>query len=265
MNGWNYTERGSGRPLVLLHGGGSSARAWLPTMDRLAAQRRVIALDFPGFGETSAVRGSVFAMDWAMHELATELTRHGIEEPVDIAGNSMGGWFGLEAAQRGMARSVVAISPAGLWARGMPSRIQIQFARAACGAWIGNTPPLRYLLHVPASRKRALSVSLAHADRMPAGDAIRKLQDLTRAVPTLLRMLGVVRRTRFEGGQHLTIPITVAFGTLDRMVLPGDSQFRDQLPTHTRWLELPDVGHTPMGDAPDLIADTILTGTEIGM
>ena len=38
-----------------------------------------------------------------------------IEPPVDIAGNSLGGYMALEAAKRGIARSVVAISPAGLW------------------------------------------------------------------------------------------------------------------------------------------------------
>jgi pimeloyl-ACP methyl ester carboxylesterase len=263
MTRWNYIERGNGRPLILLHGAGSSARAWLPIMDRLSAHRHAIALDFPGFGKTPAMRGRAFTMDWAMQELAAELTHHDIEGPVDIAGNSMGGWFALEAAKRGMARSVVAISPAGLWARGLPLRTQGQFALAASGAWIAYTP-VRYLLHVPAIRKRALSVALAHADRMPARDAISKLQEVTRSVPTLLRMRGEAGRTRFEGGQHLSIPITVAIGTEDRMVRPSDGQFRDQLPAHTRWLELPDVGHTPMAEAPNLVADTILAGTEIG-
>ena len=39
----------------------------------------------------------------------------GIDVPVDIVGNSLGGTIALEAANRGIARSVVAISPAGLW------------------------------------------------------------------------------------------------------------------------------------------------------
>jgi pimeloyl-ACP methyl ester carboxylesterase len=37
-----------------------------------------------------------------------------------VAGNSVGGWTALEMAKLGAARSVVALSPAGLWARRAP-------------------------------------------------------------------------------------------------------------------------------------------------
>lgn len=260
MTAWNRIERGTGRALVLLHGGGSSARCWLPVLDRLGAERRAIALDFPGFGRTPAVRDAVFSMDWAMEQLAAELRRLGIVEPVDLAGNSMGGWFGLEAAKRGMARSVVAIGPAGLWAKGMPAWTQAQFGLGAGLAWTARTP-LRRSLGSPAVRRRLLSVPVGHPERLTEQEATWLAQDLSRSLPTLTRALRVARRTRFEGGHAIDVPVTIAVGTLDRMVRPADSQFRDQLPAHARWIELPDVGHMPMWEAPDLIADTILEGT----
>ncbi len=100
--GWHRIERGVGRPLVLLHGGGASAMTWLPVLDRLAAHRRVIALDMPGFGETPLPPDAEFSMAYMMDQFAVELTRLGINEPVDIAGNSMGGLIALEAAKRGL-------------------------------------------------------------------------------------------------------------------------------------------------------------------
>ena len=46
---------------------------------------------------------------------ARTLRQIGLTIPVDLAGNSLGGTIALEAARRGIARSVVAISPPGLW------------------------------------------------------------------------------------------------------------------------------------------------------
>lgn len=43
---------GSGRPLVLLHGGSGSWRHWLRNIPRLSAERLVICADLPGLGDS---------------------------------------------------------------------------------------------------------------------------------------------------------------------------------------------------------------------
>lgn len=48
----NFERRGSGRPLVLLHGWSLSLRSWLPVLDLVAEQREVFAVDLPGFGSS---------------------------------------------------------------------------------------------------------------------------------------------------------------------------------------------------------------------
>ncbi|MGH3265685.1 MAG: alpha/beta fold hydrolase, partial [Trebonia sp.] len=45
-------RRGSGKPLLLIHGLGSSLRNWDPVLPALSAERKVIAVDLPGFGRT---------------------------------------------------------------------------------------------------------------------------------------------------------------------------------------------------------------------
>ncbi|MGY2061301.1 alpha/beta hydrolase, partial [Nocardia gipuzkoensis] len=202
---WHRIERGAGRPLVLLHGGGSSARAWLPVIDLLAARRRVIALDFPGFGRTPAITDRPFDMDLAMELLAAELERIGVDTPVDIAGNSMGGWMALEAAKRGMAGAVVGIGPAGLWNPGMPVATRWQFAAGFACAWLVRTPA-RALLRYPVVRAAVLSVPLAHPRGLTTAEAVGIVEDLYTSVPTLRRVLKVAFRTRFEGGQHISVP-----------------------------------------------------------
>lgn len=62
---------------------------------------------------------------------------------VDIAGNSLGATMALEAARRGLARSVVAISPPGLWKVHAPSQLRYIFGAlrfAADSAWFVKVP-----------------------------------------------------------------------------------------------------------------------------
>ncbi|MFI7543643.1 alpha/beta fold hydrolase [Actinoplanes sp. NPDC049599] len=47
-----HERRGSGPPLVLIHGLGSRRQVWDPIVAELARHREVITLDLPGFGES---------------------------------------------------------------------------------------------------------------------------------------------------------------------------------------------------------------------
>ncbi|HXO25193.1 MAG TPA: alpha/beta fold hydrolase, partial [Streptosporangiaceae bacterium] len=53
MTSLAFTRSGTGTPLVLLHGLGSSRRAWDPVVPALADHFDVIAVDLPGFGESA--------------------------------------------------------------------------------------------------------------------------------------------------------------------------------------------------------------------
>jgi pimeloyl-ACP methyl ester carboxylesterase len=55
----HHVRRGSGKPLLLVHGLGGSRRSWDTMIGALAAQREVIAVDLPGFGQTPPLTGDV--------------------------------------------------------------------------------------------------------------------------------------------------------------------------------------------------------------
>jgi pimeloyl-ACP methyl ester carboxylesterase len=52
-------REGVGRPLLLVHGLGSSHRNWDRVLPALSAQREVVAVDLPGFGWTPPLSGEV--------------------------------------------------------------------------------------------------------------------------------------------------------------------------------------------------------------
>jgi pimeloyl-ACP methyl ester carboxylesterase len=78
--------------------------------------------------------------------------------------------------------------------------------------------------------------------------------------PATMDMAEAVASGRFTGGGAIDVPVTVAYGRRDAALLPRHRR-RDELPPQTRWLTLRRCGHVPMADAPELVADVILSGT----
>jgi pimeloyl-ACP methyl ester carboxylesterase len=113
--------------LVLLHGIGMSRAAWHAVVPYLSSTRRVIAFDIAGFGATPPLRGVPPTIGNLVDALAASLTDIGFSSPVDMAGNSLGGCLALEAARRGLARSVVGIAPSGLWKVGPAPHVRYVF------------------------------------------------------------------------------------------------------------------------------------------
>jgi nitronate monooxygenase len=256
---WHRIDNGSGQPVVLLHGGGSSSDSWRPVLDKLATRRRVIAFDLPGFGRTPAPPDIEYTTEWQVARLADELTRIGIDTPVDLVGNSMGGWLALEAAKLGLARSVVAIGPAGLWHHGMPLPMQTQFQLLLLGTW-ATRGTRRRLLRQSWLHSAALSLIVANPAHIPPDALIDIANTFDNSRTTLRPLLRTARTRSFRDGQNINVPVTIAYGTHEKIVRPSTGQFRDQLPPHTRWINLPGCGHVPMSDNPDLITQTILDG-----
>lgn len=91
----HYEERGSGPPLLLVHGTGTSADIWSPVLDGLARAYRVIAYDRRGFARSSpAPRGGL-----AEHarDAAALLDALGAS-PATVVGWSGGGVIALDLA-----------------------------------------------------------------------------------------------------------------------------------------------------------------------
>jgi pimeloyl-ACP methyl ester carboxylesterase len=108
-----YEEIGSGRPLVMIHGLGGSARSWDRVSPALAEKRRLILLDLPGHGRSQS--GSAADTFEAITNSVEEFLVQQKLIAVDVVGSSLGGRIVLELARRGSVGSAVALDPGGFW------------------------------------------------------------------------------------------------------------------------------------------------------
>lgn len=107
-----YDETGSGPPLLLIHGLGSSGRDWREQVNAFADRYRVIRIDLRGHGRSDRPRGP-----YAMPEFAREaavLLRFLNAVPAHVVGLSMGGMVALQLAADAPAliRSLVVVNSA---------------------------------------------------------------------------------------------------------------------------------------------------------
>ncbi|HKW72008.1 MAG TPA: alpha/beta hydrolase [Candidatus Dormibacteraeota bacterium] len=98
VNGINlyYETHGTGRPLILLHGGLGSGEMFGPILPQLAERHQVIAVDLQGHGRTADIDRPIDVRLMA-DDIAALIDHLGLEKP-DVVGYSLGGGVALYTA-----------------------------------------------------------------------------------------------------------------------------------------------------------------------
>ncbi|WP_326563505.1 alpha/beta hydrolase [Micromonospora peucetia] len=91
-----HEEHGTGRPLLLLHGGFGAVEMFSAILPALAARRRVIAVDLQGHGRTADVDRPLRYESMA-DDVAALIDHLGLTE-ADVLGYSLGGGVALRTA-----------------------------------------------------------------------------------------------------------------------------------------------------------------------
>lgn len=97
-NGINYYYEihGSGKPLLVLHGGLGSINLFVPNVPELAKHRKVIAVELRGHGHTALGEKSISTTEMG-DDMAVVIKELGYKQ-VDVIGYSMGGLVGFQFA-----------------------------------------------------------------------------------------------------------------------------------------------------------------------
>src|SRR4030088_504761 len=143
VNGINlyYETHGTGRPLVLLHGGLGSGEMFGPVLPMLAEGHEVIAVDLQGHGRTADIDRPIDVRLMA-DDIAALMDHLRLKQP-DLVGYSLGGGVALHTAAKYPAkvRRLVAVSanirPDAIYAE---MRAQQGQVNAAAAEFMKDTP-----------------------------------------------------------------------------------------------------------------------------
>jgi pimeloyl-ACP methyl ester carboxylesterase len=256
-----YETHGSGPPLVLLHGTGSHRGMWDPVVGALARERRVIAVDLPGFAGSAAE-----PVEPSPAGLTTYFERWFAEQGLDrphVAGNSLGGGVALELARRGAAASATALSPIGFWT---PRELVFaQRSLRAARAIVRRLRPAIPALTRPAAGRVALfSQIYGRPWRLPPVDA-QAAVDAFLDGPAFDAVLEASGHYRFGAADELRgVPVTVAWGTRDALLIPRQARRARRLLPWAQHVALRGCGHVPCHDDPEAVAAVLLAGSRDG-
>src|SRR3979411_821859 len=143
VNGINlyYETHGSGRPLVLLHGGLGSGEIFGPVLPQLAERHQVVAVDLQGHGRTADIDRPIDVRLMA-GDIAALIDHLRLDKP-DIVGYSLGGGVAMHTAAQYPAkiRRLVAASanirPDAIYPE---MRVQQGQVNAAAAEFVKDTP-----------------------------------------------------------------------------------------------------------------------------
>jgi pimeloyl-ACP methyl ester carboxylesterase len=256
----NHVRRGSGSPLLLVHGLGAGWRSWAPILEELAEHREVIAIDLPGFGETPSLTGEV-SIATLTDSVADFIRDEGLDG-VSTAGQSMGGRIVLELARRGVGGDAVALDPGGFWSDrellvfGATLRPSIALVRALgrmLPALLGSAVGRTLLLAQFSSRPWALSRETVLPD-------VRGLAD---SPSTGAALDALTKGPKQQGAPAGTAPgrVTIGWGRRDLVTVPRQAtRATEPFPDPVlHWVD--QCGHFPQWDAPHETTQLILNST----
>lgn len=263
----HYVERGSGPPVVLLHGNGTMIEDWIASgvLDSLARDRRVIAFDRPGFGHSERPRRIVWTPAAQARLIAAALQALGIG-PATVVGHSMGTMIAAELAlgHPGSARSLVLIGgyyypsvrPDAVVAAPPAIPLIGDAIRYTVSPFIGAAmrPSVEAQIFAPAP------VPAKWKSGFPAEMALRPSHiRAASAEAALIVPAAASLATRLPG---LTLPLTLIAGAGDKVVSTADQSGRlaKALP-HSELLIVEGAGHMVHHTADERVSEAILAAS----
>lgn len=238
-----YQECGTGLPVIFLHGFLLDHTIWHPLIPYIEQHARLIMPDLRGHGRSPAIHG-IYAMEEMAHDVINLMDDLQVEKAI-LAGHSMGGYISLAFAhafpQRLAGIALIASHAAADTLERRHGRYQT-----------ANIVRKEGLLSLAKDMAAQLSSSPENQAQLFA-----KISQTARqgAIGSLIGMA-----ERFEALPWLSeiiVPSLLVRGSVDELVpIERFQEILNILP-HTHVVEIPGVGHMPMMEAPQPLAEAL--------
>lgn len=260
-----YLESGVGNDetMVLLHGLGSNAKAWLKNIDTWGERYHVIAIDLPGYGRST--KGDLpYSLSFYAQVVVELLDGMGIDHAI-LAGHSMGGQIaiiaGLEYPDR--VSDLVLFAPAG-----------VESFEKGEGQWLRGALTPEFV-HDTTIRNIAINLHANFHDTPESAEfmitdriQVRGASDFDEYCYAVSRNVGaMIDEPTSRRLDEITQPVLVVFGENDALIpnpyLHGGrsasiGRIADtQIPDSTL-LMVPDCGHFVQFERPDVVNQAVL-------
>ena len=256
----NYVDIGDGElePIVFVHGLGGQWQNWLENIPRAALERRVIALDLPGFGCTPMPRDRVTIPGYGrcVDTLCEQLSLG----RVDIVGNSMGGYIAAEVAIQFPQRidQLILVSAAGITTADIARRPILTVGRIATAMVSYGAARHRQIASRPKSRHMALALVARYPSLLKADFAYEgffKGAGKPGFDDALRACLEYDYRERLP---DIRQPTLIVWGEKDSIIPVKDAEEFERLIPDSRKVVMRDTGHIPMAERPATFNDLMM-------
>jgi pimeloyl-ACP methyl ester carboxylesterase len=250
-------EQGDRRPIVFVHGLSGQWQNWLENIPRFAQQRRVVALDLPGFG-ISPMPSETITIDYYGRVVAELCARLDLG-PAVLVGNSMGGYVAAEAAIDApeTVERLMLVSAAGISQHVVPLDQALRVGRILALATRASTAQRRRQMARPALRHWILSLVVRHPTRLRPDIAFEGLLKGS-GKPGFLAALGACIDYDFRDRlPEIGCPTLVVWGRDDGIIPVRDADTYVGLIPGSRKLIFEDTGHVAMVERPVAFNDEL--------
>jgi pimeloyl-ACP methyl ester carboxylesterase len=226
-------------------------RIWELVLPALQRDHDVLAVTLPGHAggpplpDPATESHLLDALEQAMDAAGWPLAH--------VAGNSLGGYLALKLAERGRARAVTALAPAGGWASGDTSyrellSLQLDIQRSVAAI----APQAEAFLATPSGRRAATQYTAINFNHIPGALLAHQMRGVAACTGAPALVAGALVAGWGLAPERIGCPVRVVWGTEDRL-LPWPTaaeRYRSDWLPHADWVILDGIGHCPQLDDP---------------
>jgi pimeloyl-ACP methyl ester carboxylesterase len=250
-------EQGGHRPIVFVHGLSGQWQNWLENIPRFAQQRRVVAMDLPGFGMSEMPKEKLTIE--LCGNFVAELCRRLDLAPAVLVGNSMGGFVSAEVAIRApeVVERLLLLSSAGVSQMDIAQRPLMLAAKLAGFLATANVAQKRWVARRRVPRHWVMSLICRHPSKIRPDamyEGLMKGADKPGFEDGLRANLEYDFRDRIP---QIGAPTIVVWGEKDIIIPVKDADAFVSMIDGARKIIMKDTGHVPMFERPRTFNDVL--------
>jgi pimeloyl-ACP methyl ester carboxylesterase len=247
----HYVDMGSGEgpPVVLVHGISGNWQNWIENLPRLSRERRVLALDLPGFGQSERPAGRITMSGYGR-------TVDALAETLDLGevalvGNSMGGFVAAETAIQFPERveRLVLVSAAGITTNTLRREPVLVWGRIAMIAGARGAAEKRMAIARPRLRHAVYSTIMRHPGRL-APETLWEISEGAGRSAFKWALEAILDYDFRERLREIRAPTLIVWGEDDMLVPVKDADEYERAIPGARKLVMADTGHVAMVERP---------------